>query len=130
MFNTSLSVSLTRSLMAESMLQKCPGTGLHRITALPIGNDAAADSSPLVELPLVAPCTNAQGLRVKLHSVLGAQLRGYGLAVDPVRQRATVTLHVHLDDLQEAMRSLTVAFPTVQFGRVSRVSRDEVRRCH
>ncbi|MBD9394086.1 hypothetical protein [Acidovorax sp. ACV01] len=111
------------------MLQKCPGISLHRIAALPCP-DVGTDPNPLVELPLVTSCANAQSLRTTLHAVLGSQLRGYGLALDPVRQLATVTLHLHLGDVEQTMRCLMAALPTAQFGCIAKIAMNEVRRCH
>lgn len=111
------------------MLQKCHSTRLHRIQALPFP-EGGFDPNPLVELPLVTACANAQGLRTTLHAALGSRLRGYGLALDTVRQVATLTLHVHQDDVEQAMRCLMAALPTAQFGRVARIAGPEVRRCH
>ncbi|EJE50305.1 hypothetical protein PMI14_05110 [Acidovorax sp. CF316] len=116
-------------MLAIDMLQKCPSTSLHRIPALPF-TEPGTDPNPLVELPLLTPCANAQSLRTTLHAVLGSQLRGYGLALDPVRQLATVTLHVHLGDVEQTMRCLMAALPTAQFGRIAKIAMDEVRRCH
>ncbi|WP_139019242.1 hypothetical protein [Acidovorax radicis] len=111
------------------MLQKCPSTSLHRVQVLPFP-EVGTDPNPLVELPLVASCANAHNLRITLHAVLGSQLRGYGLALDPVRQLATVTLHVHLGDVEQTMHCLMAALPAAQFGRIAKISGNEVRPCH
>ncbi len=111
------------------MLQKFPSTSLHRVPVLP-HHQMGADPNPLVELPLVTLCVNAKSLRTTLHDVLGPQLRGYGLTLDPVRQLATVTLHVHLGDVEQTMHCLMAILPAAQFGRIAQISGNEARRCH
>jgi len=128
MFNTCQTSPHRRALLAKDMLQKCQSTSLHRVQALPL-TDGGFDPHPLVELPVVTSCTNAQSLRATLHAVLGHRLRGYGFALDTLRQTATLTLHVHQDDVEPTMHSLLAAWPTAQFGRVARVAGYGVRRC-
>lgn len=116
-------------ILAINMPHKCPSTSLHRVPALPF-HEVVTDPNPLVELPLVISCANAQSLRTTLHAVLGSSLRGYGLALDPVRKLATVTLHVHLGDVEQTMHCLMAALPAGQFGSIAKISVNEVRRCH
>lgn len=111
------------------MLQKCPSISLHRIP-VPSFPEVGTDPNPLVALPFVTSCANSQSLRTTLHFVLGSQLRGYGLALDPVRQLAMVTLHVHLGDVEQTMHCLMAALPAAQFGRIAKISGNEARRCH
>lgn len=110
------------------MLRIYLGTSLHRIQELTFP-EAGTDPKSLVELPLITSCVSAQSLRKTLHSVLGSLLRGYGLALDPIRQMATVTLHVHIGHVEQTMRRLMAAFPTAQFGRIANSSGNEVCQC-
>ena len=114
---------------AQNMLQECQSIKLHRLTTACLC-EPHGDSNPLVELPIRAICVDALSLRMKLHAVLGARLRGYRLAWDAQGHKATVALHVHLRDVHECLHRLTRALPGAEFGRVARVLKNEERQCH
>lgn len=111
------------------MLHECPSIRLHRLTTACLCT-AHGDGNPLVELPVRAVCTDALSLRMGLHALLGARLRGYRLAWDAVGSKATVILHVHLRDVHDCLHRLTRALPGAEFGRVARVLKSEDSQCH
>ncbi|MEG0000748.1 MAG: hypothetical protein RR720_04785 [Comamonas sp.] len=129
MSNTCPRATPKRRLVAKNMLQECPSIRLHRLTTACL-RAAHGDTDPLVELPIRVVCVHPLSLRMTLHAVLGAKLRGYRLSWDAVGHKACVSLHVHLRDVHECLHHLTRALPGAEFGRVARVLKSEDRQCH
>lgn len=129
MSNTCPRATPKRRLVAQNMLQECPSIRLHRLTTACL-REPHDDTNPLVELPIRVVCVHALSLRMTLHTLFGAKLRGYRLAWDAAGHKACVSLHVHLSDVQECLHCLTQALPDAEFGRLACLRKSEARQCH